>query len=199
MMGVMCETNVTPPPCDVDPRIARSRAKLLTAATDILVESGARAVTVDAVAERSGVAKSTLYRHWASRPELLADVLRTNAPNISVPDLTQGFEFALRRLVDEIVATTTDREWARILPALFALKQQFPEVAEVADADRDEKMTAVAAVIGLGVAEGVLPEGLDPYLVALQLLGPFLMAALLANDYDSATLADEVIRRFLPG
>jgi hypothetical protein len=60
-------------------------------------------------------------------------------------------------------------------------------------------MTAVAAVIGLGVAEGVLPEGLDPYLVALQLLGPFLMAALLANDYDSATLADEVIRRFLPG
>jgi AcrR family transcriptional regulator len=199
MMGVMCETNVTPPSCDVDPRIARSRAKLLTAATDILVESGARAVTVDAVAERSGVAKSTLYRHWASRPELLADVLRTNAPAISVPDLTQGFEFALRRLVDEIVSTTTDREWARILPALFALKQQLPEVAEVADADRDQKMTAIAAVIGLGVAEGVLPEGLDPYLVALQLLGPFLMAALLANDYDSATLADEVIRRFLPG
>jgi AcrR family transcriptional regulator len=199
MMGVMSETSVTPPPCDLDPRIARSRAKVLSAATDILVESGARAVTVDAVAERSGVAKSTLYRHWSSRPELLADVLRTNAPSISVPDLTQGFEFALRRLVDEIVATTTDREWARILPALFSLKQQLPEVAEVADADRDQKMTAIAAVIGVGVAEGVLPEGLDPYLVALQLLGPFMMAALVATEYDSARLADEVIRRFLPG
>ena len=66
------------PPCD--PRVARSRAKLLAAATEILIETGPSSVTVDAVAERSGVAKSTLYRHWESRSALLVDVLRTHRP-----------------------------------------------------------------------------------------------------------------------
>ena len=55
----------------MDPRVARSRASLLEAATDLLVDGGPRAVTVDAVSERSGVAKSTLYRHFPSRDDLV--------------------------------------------------------------------------------------------------------------------------------
>ncbi|MDO9175716.1 MAG: helix-turn-helix domain-containing protein, partial [Actinomycetota bacterium] len=60
--------------------MVRSRACLLAAATELLVETGVRGVTVDAVAERSGVAKSTLYRHWGSVQELLVDVMRANVP-----------------------------------------------------------------------------------------------------------------------
>ena len=50
-----------------DPRVARSRTAVLDAATHLLVTGGPAAVTVDAVVAESGVAKSTIYRHWRSR------------------------------------------------------------------------------------------------------------------------------------
>jgi len=98
---------------DVDPRIARSRAKLLAAATDLLVESGPRGVTVDAVAERSGVAKSTLYRHWSSRDELLVAVMRCHVPEMQSVDPGLGFEAALRTKMATAVQVFSDREWVR--------------------------------------------------------------------------------------
>src|SRR4029077_11891972 len=45
-----------------NPRIARTRERVIRSATDLLVEGGPWAVTVDAVVARSGVAKSTIYR-----------------------------------------------------------------------------------------------------------------------------------------
>ena len=52
-----------------------ARAKMLAAAHEVIVSDGLDACTVDEVARRSGVAKTTIYRHWASREALLADAL----------------------------------------------------------------------------------------------------------------------------
>ncbi|MDW3221181.1 MAG: TetR/AcrR family transcriptional regulator [Acidimicrobiales bacterium] len=180
-----------------DPRVARSREKLLDAATELLVESGARGVTVDAVAERSGVAKSTLYRHWSSRTELLTDVLRSNVPEIDVPDLELGFQGALRALVAQLAGSLADPRQACILPAIFALRQQIPEVGELSERDQDEKTEAIRVVLELGVDEGVIPAGLDPTLVGYQLLGPLVLAALTGNQVDTAALADQLVDRFV--
>ena len=57
----------------------RTREAVLTAATDLLVEGGPSAVTIDAVVARSGVAKSTIYRHWESRDEVLVAVFPDGA------------------------------------------------------------------------------------------------------------------------
>jgi AcrR family transcriptional regulator len=181
----------------IDPRVARSRTKLLEAATEILVTSGARAVTVDAVVERSGVAKSTLYRHWPSRTELLTDVLRSNVPDLDTPELDQGFAQALRSLMAQVEATLADPRWACIMPAMFSLKQQIPEVGELTATDQDEKIAAVRDLVELGVAEGVLPSGLDPEIVAFQLFGPLVLAALGGNEIDTRALAEHVVDRFL--
>ncbi|MBN2623081.1 MAG: helix-turn-helix transcriptional regulator, partial [Acidimicrobiales bacterium] len=54
-------------PADVDPRIERSREQILAAAIDLLREVGYGGLTIEAVAARSGVAKSTIYRHWSSK------------------------------------------------------------------------------------------------------------------------------------
>lgn len=184
---------------DSDPRIARSRSKLLAAATELLVESGPRAVTVDAVAERSGVAKSTLYRHWASRDALLVDVMRSHIPETPPTDLSAGFEAALRSQLRIAVGVFSDAEWLRILPSLVSLQHHVPQMAELMAADREAKLAMLRDVIDLGVAEGRLPAGLDPLQVLHLLIGP-LMFAVLSGDGDSArlaALADEVVARFL--
>lgn len=55
-----------------DPRPARSRARLLDAATALLQSGGPSAVTVDAVTRSAKVARATLYRHFSSANELMA-------------------------------------------------------------------------------------------------------------------------------
>src|SRR5690606_5866784 len=137
-----------------------------------------QAFTVDAVAERSGVAKSTLYRHWPSREALMLDVLRANVPDVPPLDPQLGFEAQLRGLLRALAETFADPEWARILPALFALKRHVPGVEELTEADREEKVTMLIDVLDAGVAEGLIPPGLDPTTVAATLVGPLLMCVL---------------------
>lgn len=76
-------------PTRPDPRLARTRARALTAAYELLLEVGFGQVTMDGVSARSGVAKSTLYRHWASRDELLREAFsqRALAGTTGGPDL----------------------------------------------------------------------------------------------------------------
>ncbi|MFN6545944.1 TetR/AcrR family transcriptional regulator [Mycolicibacterium nivoides] len=68
-----------------DPRPARSRARLLEAATALLRSGGPSAVTVDAVTRAANVARATLYRHFPSGNDLLAAAFRALIPAAPMP------------------------------------------------------------------------------------------------------------------
>jgi AcrR family transcriptional regulator len=55
------------------------RARILAVARELFYRDGIRAVGVDAIAEAAGTNKMTLYRHFASKDELVADYLRESA------------------------------------------------------------------------------------------------------------------------
>lgn len=182
----------------LDPRIVRSRMKVLDAATELLVEGGARAVTVDAVADRSGVAKSTMYRHFASRTDLLVEVLRHNMPDVHEIDLPEtGFEPALRALLAHAAETMADRDWARILPALMSLKNTVPDIHELTEADRQRHLDHIQVVLDLGIAEGLVASDTNPMATMTLLMGPLMLAAL-NNEIDRLpALAEEIADRYL--
>lgn len=180
-----------------DPRVARSRSKMLAAATELLIEGGPRSVTADAVCERSGVAKSTMYRHWSSINELLVDVMRSNVPEVADIDLSAGFEPALRAWVQQVVATLSDPEWACILPALIELRRHTPEMSAVFDADFAEKLGRMAEILQLGATEGRLPAGLDAALVNNTLVGPAVLMVLTEPGASVAPVAEFTLERFL--
>jgi AcrR family transcriptional regulator len=69
----------------VDPRPARSRARLLEAATALLRAGGPSAVTVDAVTRGANVARATLYRHFPSGNDLLAAAFNGLIPTAPMP------------------------------------------------------------------------------------------------------------------
>lgn len=62
------------------PRDAALDAAILHAAMELLGESGIASVTMDAVAQRAGAGKASLYRRWKSKDELLADALTLHSP-----------------------------------------------------------------------------------------------------------------------
>ncbi|MFK8025698.1 MAG: TetR/AcrR family transcriptional regulator [Ilumatobacter sp.] len=186
----------------MSPRAMRSRDRILSAATDLLVESGARSVTVDAVEAASGVAKSTLYRHFSSRDELLIEVVRCNIADIAAPDLSEGFEPALRALMSDAAATFADPGWSRIFPAILSLRTSMPELDAFVEQDKSTKMARLGRVLDLGVAEGVLPEPIDIDLATNLLIGPLVLASITGNgdESDAAVLhsiAEFVVDRFI--
>lgn len=68
----------------VNPRVLRTKDRVLTVAREILLEDGPFALTYTTLARRSGVTRATLYKHWPSRQALLAAVVLTG-PDVSYP------------------------------------------------------------------------------------------------------------------
>ncbi len=184
---------------DLDPRVARSRARVLDAATHLLVEGGPSALTVDAIAARSSVAKSTLYRHWSSIDDLVVDVLGHNLQTTHVPDGVEGFEPSMRALMHEIAARGADPEWQKILPALFTLKLHTSAIETMADDDQNEQLSVLSNVLDLGVAEGRLPADIEPEFALYQLIGPIVLATLASGGDTPLTMVDALVDHFLAG
>jgi AcrR family transcriptional regulator len=68
------------------PRSAKSHQAILQAALALLSEVGFEAMSMEAIAARAGVGKTTIYRRYASKAELVADAIETIREEIVIPD-----------------------------------------------------------------------------------------------------------------
>ncbi len=181
----------------VDPRVSRSRTAVIRTAADLFVEGGPSAVTIDAIVARSGVAKSTIYRHWGSRDEVLLEVIETCAPQIDAPDPDTDVETALRDTVKAVAGFVRDPQWSRMLPALLMLKQHEAPIADLEQRIEREQDRVLTDLLERAVAEGLIPTGVDIQEAIAFLVGPVLMAHLTEKVMIDDDFADRVVDRFL--
>jgi AcrR family transcriptional regulator len=66
-------------PDAANPRVRRTRERILGAARELLAEVGPAGLTYSLLAERAGVTRQTLYRHWPARPALLLGLILEGA------------------------------------------------------------------------------------------------------------------------
>lgn len=177
----------------MDARVARTRAAVLRSATDLLVEGGPSAVTVDAIVAHSGVAKSTIYRHWESRDDILVSVIENCAPHLEPPDPALGFEGGLRLVTGQFFATMTDPEWARIIPALLLLKAHQESIAEIQDRLGNRQDETLDIVLRAGIEEGYLAPDTRVEELAAMLIGPLMFAHLTGRPDLTPEFADRIV------
>lgn len=187
----------------MDPRIERTRRAVLDAATALLVEGGPSSMTMDAVVARSGVAKSTVYRHWANRDELVASVFTTCVPELEVPADDVPFEDAIRLTVRSLGRSLADDRWRELIPSLLLLSRQHAQLAEIDTDLKKDQQELAETILRRGVDEGALrPEVLDDTERTIWLLvGPLLIASL-SRPLDAVTLsglAEATVDQFLAG
>lgn len=173
-----------------DPRIARTRATVLGTAADLVVEQGPTALTVDAVVARSGVARSTIYRHWPTRDDLLVDVFDFCVPEISSPPPDLGFEDAMRFFLHDLVRQMSDPKWSRMMPAMLALKAYEPTLADVEQRLERRQDTVSAELFARAAAEGLIDETVDQNQLIARLIGPLIFAVLTNETPLTTGLAD---------
>ncbi len=68
------------------PRSAQAHKAIIDATLELLAEEGFQGLSIEAVAARAGVGKTTIYRRWASKDELVMDAIREVQVNLSVID-----------------------------------------------------------------------------------------------------------------
>jgi AcrR family transcriptional regulator len=182
-----------------DRRVARSRAAVLDAGVELLVECGPNAVTVDAIVQRSGVAKTTIYRHWGSREDLVVDVIREVVKPTPALRADLPFEEALRTLMRASCAQAADDRLRRAFPALLLAKAQSqPALERLRDETQDDHHSRLEEILRRGVAEGHLRPDVTVQDAVIQLMAPMVLLTCGFQDLDDpATTAERIVDLFL--
>jgi AcrR family transcriptional regulator len=118
-----------------DPRPARSRARLLDAATALLRTGGPSAVTIDAVTRSANVARATLYRHFSSANDLLAASFMSLIPPPPMPPEEGSLQERLTAIV--VAWAESIAEAPTILTAMSWLSLG-PDIGHLPDAPLGE-------------------------------------------------------------
>jgi AcrR family transcriptional regulator len=112
------------------PRSEKARQAILDAAAELLLARGLAAVSMDAVAERAGVSKATIYRWWPTKETLALDALYTEwaAAPASEPD-TGSLRGDLLELLGPWARLAGSRPYGRVIGALLTEAQTDPRFA----------------------------------------------------------------------
>lgn len=152
------------------PRSEKARHAILDAAAELLLLRGLGAVSMDAVAERAGVSKATIYRWWPSKEMLALDALLDWAASTAPPRDTGSLRGDVLALIRPWVREIRRRPFGPVIAAFVNKAQADPEFA---DAYRthfvEPRREAMRAVFARAAERGEVPADLDVE-VALDLI-----------------------------
>ena len=172
---------------------------MLAAARELFEEGGYTAATIEAVAARSGVAKTTIYRWWPNRASLLVEVL-AEVHTAAVP-LPAGGE-PLRAIVGELrdAAEALNGLTGKLLTALIGEAQHDPEVrGELLEGLFRPRRAATARVIRRAQETGAIRPDVPPDIAADLLFGPLFYRMLVRHDPVTKAFMMQVFRYVVDG
>jgi AcrR family transcriptional regulator len=189
------------------PRDPRVHGAILRAARELLRDGGPAAVTMEAVAERAGVGKPTVYRWWPNRHAVTMAALMDAAPTRQDParrnlTRTTGGPRPLRELQQQLlaVADTLASRTGRHVGAMIASADPDTEVAKAFRhhfvlARRNEGRQ----LLERAVAMGELRQSLDLDVALDQIYGALFFRVLLGHAAVDAAFVRELLAQCLAG
>jgi len=144
-----------------NPQVERTRRAVLEAAGEVLVERGFSTATIDAVSERSRVARSTIYRHWPDLPALLVEAFGELAGGgLEVPD-TGDVRDDLVALFGALARGMTVAPSLRALPSLADAATRDPRYESLLRDFIDSRREPTREVLRRGIRKRQLPRSTD--------------------------------------
>lgn len=180
------------------PRDRATDEAVLRAALELLAERGYDGMTMEGVAARAGVAKTTVYRRWPSRGNLLLEIARHVAAPVRIRrtgHLRNDLVAAVRDAIRVIDAPVASRAIARVL----AEAHERPEVAEVMSAFWEERRGKLFVLLEAGIREGELRPDLDVGRAADALYGPVWYRFLVTHAPLTSRVAEAIVDAALDG
>jgi len=173
-------------------RTARTRQRVLAAVATILVDDGYDALTIDAVAQRAGVHRTTVYRRWRDTGGLLADTLHAARDQSWQPPDTGSLLGDLCAINHQVVAALTEQP--SLTGALIAASFRSAAAAAALRAFWEDRYARAAVVVTRAVTRGEATPDAEPRSVLIAATAPLFHELVLIRGPGAADLADRYAR-----
>jgi len=178
------------------PRRSATAHAILKATREILARDGVHGLTVEGVAERSGVAKTTIYRRWRSKKDLalaaLLEVIREEPAPAHRPGSTRA---ALTAYLGQLIKNINSRLYGRILRGLISELAIDPELARgFREQVLARRIEASRVLLRRGIERGELRPDLDLEVAVDLLLGPIYYRSLMSGEPLTPAFIDRLVR-----
>jgi AcrR family transcriptional regulator len=181
------------------PRSEEAGRAVLAAARALIDEGGYPAATIEAIAARSGVAKTTIYRRWPNRATLVVDLLMRIATE-AVPIPTGRDPQRALRTEMRGVASVADELPGRLLMYLLGEAQHDPEVqAAIVDGIFRPRTEASARAVRRAQAEKSLREDVPPHVAVDLYFGPIFYRMFVRHEPPNEAFMQQVYKYVTEG
>ncbi|ARF56479.1 TetR-like C-terminal domain-containing protein [Streptomyces gilvosporeus] len=170
-------------------RTARTRQAVLAAVFEELGHGGPAALSMEKVAQRSGVHLATLYRRWRCAEGLVCDLLNWLSADVPLPD-TGTLPGDLRALARSIGTFYADERMRSLIEAVVSAAARDPQAATALRDFFGERLVLAGEMVVRAVERGELPPDTDPEKVMAALGAPFYYRILIARGPVDTALAE---------
>lgn len=180
-------------------RAERVRTAVLEAAAELLTEVGYDRMSVEDVAARAGVHKTTVYRRWPTKAELTADAAALHsAEAVPMPD-TGTIRGDLQLLARQVVANIGTEGGSRRSRSVTAAAAASDELTAAMHNFWAHRLALSCEVVERAIERGELSASTDANLVIETVIGPLWVRLLLTGEPITEELADSVVELVVAG
>jgi AcrR family transcriptional regulator len=183
----------------IDPRVVLSRERVLTATLELLTEAGLGGLTVGEVARRSGVAKTTIYRHWPNRNVLIIDACLRMTDGDDEPPDTGSLEGDVKAILTSLAELLVTARWSSILPSIIDAAERDPEIAEVHSRLQHWHAAPLRAALDRATLRGEIPPDADLSAIAAALRGPLYFRRWFSREPINDSFLNLIVQGVLAG
>jgi AcrR family transcriptional regulator len=176
-----------------DRRVERSRHAVLSAAFELLYEAGVGGFSIDEVARRSGVAKTTIYRHWPSREALVIDACTQITAEQDIPE-TGSLHGDLTAILTNISHQLQTANWSSVLPSILDIAEREQEFADIHSRIQRGHAQPLREVLKRAVERNELPAEADHSTIVPALLGPLFYRRWFSHEPIDAHFIKTIIK-----
>lgn len=181
-----------------DPRVERTRAAVIEAASDLLVADGPGAITHANVAQVANVSRTTVYNHWPTREDLLRaaiDSVKRIAPDAA--DLVGPIRTDLDALCEHLVGELIDDQRAPMIVNMMERALHDPTIVAVRNEFLEQFEEVFRIAIDRAIERGELRSDVDVRRSVASIVGSFLFARFMSSDGFDRSYAGAVLDEFV--
>jgi AcrR family transcriptional regulator len=165
------------------------RKAVLAATLLELADHGYAALSIDDVARRAGVNKTTVYRRWGDRQSLVIDALTDEMAVVTIPD-TGSIEGDLRAWALSLIRALSSPAGQAMVNTMLIGGADIPEVAEAKRRFFDDRLHRAQPMITRAIQRGEVPTGTGPIQLLKTVIAPIYLQLLVTAEPIDETTAD---------
>lgn len=181
---------------DDDPRVARTRETVLRAGRELLEGEGTDAVTHLRIGEATGIARTTIYRHWPDRESLLAAVLTETSGNAAEID-SGDLRGDLHLYLEQLRRGTTGRRDRHGMAQVMARADYDGTFADLRRERIERRLAPLLELLARAIERGELPADLDVDDAAVDFVAPVFFRRFFLGERLSDERLDALVDRFV--